>query len=113
LTVACHFEISVFVTSYAASRSSLACKGLANGASSFCAVALDLLTCCAASDFRKDCKLGSVREAKMSVIANSFGTIVRNCGQDLAFDSWFEWRLCVFRLLGLFLGWSQAVDKST
>lgn len=75
--------ISAFVTSYAASRSSLACKGLARGASSFCAVALDLLACCAASDFRKDCKLGSVRDAKMSAMANSFGTIVSNVDKIL------------------------------
>jgi hypothetical protein len=67
----CHFEISLFVSSYAACRSNLACMGLASGTDNFFPIDLDLLFCCMASDFLNDWRLGSVRDERMSVMDSS------------------------------------------
>src|SRR5256885_7250509 len=72
LTSGCHLEISALVSSKAASRSSFCWSGRANGTESFWPIFLDLLVCCAASDFRNVWRVGSVREDKMSSIDKSF-----------------------------------------
>jgi hypothetical protein len=90
LTRGCHLVISAFVSSYAASLSNFCWSGLANGTESFWPTFLDLLVCWAARDFRNVWRLGSVREATMSDMDNTFETNNKLSSRGSSTFLWFR-----------------------